>query len=56
MIHFGKPLPEAIGSIVTGFVLGTMCLESRSIWGGAFVHVSVACGMDLLSLWQRGLL
>ncbi len=54
MIHFGKPLPEAIGSILTGFVLGTMALKTRSIWGGAAIHVSVACGMDFLSLWQQG--
>lgn len=55
-IHFGKPLPEALGSIVTGFVLGTMALKTRSIWGGAAIHVSVACSMDVLSLWHRGLL
>jgi len=56
MIHFGKPLPEAIGSIITGFVLGTMALKTRSIWGGAAIHISVACSMDFLSLWRQGLL
>lgn len=54
MIHFGKPLPEALGSIITGFVLGTMALKTRSIWGGAAIHVSIACSMDVLSLWQQG--
>ncbi|MBL8744291.1 MAG: CPBP family intramembrane metalloprotease [Myxococcales bacterium] len=54
MIHFGKPLPEAIGSIITGFVLGSMALKTRSIWGGAAIHISVACSMDFLSLWQQG--
>lgn len=56
MIHFGKPLPEAIGSIFTGFLLGTLAMKHRSVWGGVLVHVSVACSMDFLSVWQRGLL
>lgn len=55
-IHFGKPLPEAIGSIITGFVLGTLSLKTKSIWGGVAVHALVACSMDVLSLWHRGLL
>jgi hypothetical protein len=54
MIHFTKPMPEAFGSIIAGFVLGSLALDSRSIWWGAFAHVSVAVSMDLLSLWQRG--
>jgi hypothetical protein len=56
MIHFGKPLPEAAGSIIAGFVLGTLSLRSCSIWWGALIHVLVACGMDVLALWHRGLL
>jgi len=56
MIHFTKPMPEALGSIVAGFILGTLALKSRSIWWGAAAHVSVALSMDLLSLWRRGLL
>jgi uncharacterized protein len=56
MIRFGKPLPEAVGSIIAGFVLGTLSLKSGSIWWGASVHVAVAGSMDLLSLWRQGLL
>ena len=56
MIHFGKPLPECIGSIIAGFVLGTLSLKSNSVWWGVAIHVAVAWGMDLLSLWQRGIL
>jgi membrane protease YdiL (CAAX protease family) len=56
MIHFTKPMPEALGSIIAGFVLGTLALRTRSIWWGVAVHVAVAVSMDLLSLWQRGLL
>ena len=56
MIHFGKPLPECVGSIIAGFVLGTLSLKSNSVWWGVAIHVAVAWGMDVLSLWQRGLL
>lgn len=55
-IHFGKPLPETIGSIITGVVLGTMALKTRSIWGGAAIHVTIAVSMDLLSAWHQGFL
>ena len=54
MLHFQKPALEATGSIIAGFVLGTLALESRSIWWGAFAHVSVAVSMDMLALWHRG--
>ena len=30
MIHFGKPMPEAIGAIFAGLILGYMALRSRS--------------------------
>ena len=56
MIHFGKPLPECVGSIIAGFVLGTLSLKSNSVWWGVAIHVAVAWGMDLLSLWHRGIL
>lgn len=50
MIHFHKPLPEALGAIIAGTVLGWMALRTRSIWGGWLVHVSVAITMDAASL------
>ena len=50
MIHFGKPLPETLGAIIAGIVLGTLAMRTRSIWGGAFIHVAVALTMDLLAL------
>ena len=54
MIHFGKPLPETIGAIIAGLVLGTMALRSKSIIPGICVHFSIAISMDFLSLWQQG--
>lgn len=54
MIHFGKPLPETLGAIVAGTVLGTLALGTRSIWSGVFIHVSVAWTMDIAALIQKG--
>ena len=54
MIHFHKPLPEALGAIGAGFVLGWLALKTRSIWGGVCLHIAVALSMDLLALWRGG--
>jgi hypothetical protein len=50
LIHVHKPLPEALGSIVAGFVLGALALRTRRIGGGVFVHVAVALSMDVIAL------
>ena len=54
MIHYGKPMLEALGAIVAAVVLGFMSLKNRSIWMGASIHMSVALSMDMLSLWRQG--
>lgn len=54
--HFGKPLPEAWGAIVAGYVLGYIALRYRDFWFGVAVHWSIALTMDLAVLWRRGLL
>lgn len=54
MIHFQKPMPETIGAIFAGVVLGALSLKSRSIWLGVAIHYSVAITMDLAALWQKG--
>lgn len=56
MIHFAKPMPEAISAIIAGIVLGTLSLKSKNIWLGVFIHCSIALTMDLCSLWQKGML
>ena len=56
MIHFGKPMPEAIAAILAGIILGTLSLKSKNIWLGVLIHCSVALTMDLCSLWQKGML
>jgi membrane protease YdiL (CAAX protease family) len=53
MIHFGKPLPEVLGAVVAGVVLGYMALKTRSIWGGVAVHLGVAWTMDALALYHN---
>jgi membrane protease YdiL (CAAX protease family) len=54
LIHFAKPFPEAMAAIVAGTVLGFLALRTRSIVGGAFIHVCVAVGMDVLAVWRAG--
>lgn len=50
MIHFSKPVPEALGSLVAGIMLGALALRTGSIVGGVAVHYAVALTMDLLAL------
>lgn len=50
MIHYGKPLPETLGAIGAGLILGTLAMRTRSIWGGVLIHIGVATTMDVLAL------
>jgi len=52
MIHYGKPMPETLGAIGAGLILGTLAMRTRSIWGGVLIHVGVAWTMDLLAVSQ----
>jgi hypothetical protein len=45
--HFGKPLGEAIGSIIGGYLLGVLAIHGRSISGGILVHLGVAMLMEV---------
>lgn len=54
MIHFGKPFAETLGSIIAGIFLGTLALRTRSIFGGVFIHITIAWSMDVLALLQKG--
>lgn len=56
MIHYHKPVPEAVGSILAGVGLGMVSLVTRSIWPGAALHILVALGMDFSCLWRKGLI
>lgn len=50
MIHFGKPVPETLGAIFAGIILGTLAMRTKSIWGGVLIHIGVALTMDMLAL------
>ena len=50
MIHYGKPLPETLGAIGAGILLGTLAMRTRSIWGGVLIHVGVAVTMDVMAI------
>lgn len=47
--HFDKPWGETVSSVFGGYMLGAWALQSRSIWGGIFLHAGTAVGMDLLA-------
>ncbi len=50
MIHYGKPMPETLGAIGAGLILGTLAMRTKSIWGGVLIHIGVAMTMDVLAL------
>jgi CAAX protease family protein len=54
MLHYGKPMPEALAAIVGGIVLGSLALKTRSIWWGAALHISIALTMDVCALTHVG--
>jgi len=54
MLHFHKPMPEALAAIIGGTVLGYLSLKTRSIWWGVALHMAIAGTMDVLALSQSG--
>lgn len=56
MIHFGKPPAETFAAIFAGIFLGWLSLKNGSIWTGLALHCGVAFSMDLLALYNKGLL
>ncbi|MFP4596984.1 MAG: CPBP family intramembrane glutamic endopeptidase [Persicimonas sp.] len=53
MIHFAKPLPETLGAVVAGMILGYLAIESRSWVPGALLHWGVGLTMDVLVVIQK---
>jgi hypothetical protein len=56
MIHYYKPMPEALGAIGAGLVLGTLSWRTGTILYGWALHFGIALSMDLLALHYKGLL
>jgi hypothetical protein len=46
LLHLGKPLPEAVSSLIGGLILGYLALRLRSILAGVVAHLTMAWGMD----------
>lgn len=53
MIHFNKPVPETLGSIIAGLALGFMAIHSRSWIPGALLHWSIGFTMDIVCIWHK---
>ena len=49
VLHFGKPLPETIGSIIAAIALGALSIRVRSFWYCVLIHWSVMFTIDIFS-------
>lgn len=56
MIHFSKPPAETFAAIGAGIFLGWLSYKNGSIWLGLMLHCTVAFSMDILALYNKGLL
>jgi hypothetical protein len=56
MIHFQKPMAEAFAAIMAGIFLGWLSYRNGNIWMGLVLHCTVAFSMDILALYNKGLL
>ena len=50
LLHLGKPMPEAVSSLLGGLILGYLALRLRSILAGIVAHLTIAWGMDAFVL------
>ncbi len=56
MIHFSKPPAETFSAIAAGIFLGWLSYKNGSIWLGLLLHCAVAFSMDILALYNKGVL
>lgn len=56
MIHFQKPMAETFAAIFAGIFLGWISYRNGTIWLGLVLHCTVAFSMDILALYNKGLL
>lgn len=52
VLHFGKPLGEAISSVFGGYILGILAYRTQNIYGGIVVHIGIALLMDIFAFMQ----
>ena len=53
--HLGKPIPETLGAVAAGLVLGVLAWHHRSFLLGALSHWVIATTMDVAALYRRGI-
>lgn len=53
VLHFGKPMTEAISSIFGGYILGVLAMHHKNIWGGVMIHVGMAWMMELVGFMYK---
>jgi len=51
-LHFNKPILEAISAIFGGLFLGALAYQTKHIWGGVIIHISVAFAIETIRLVQ----
>lgn len=56
MIHWGKPMPETFAAIFAGIFLGFLSYRNGNIWMGLVLHCFVALSMDVMALFNKGML
>ncbi len=54
IMHAGKPVLEAFGSIIAAYLLGILVLKTRNFWVAPVIHFIVAFGMDLGAALSKG--
>src|SRR5262249_511768 len=54
MLHFHKPLPEALGAIGAGWLLGILAWRTETVIWGCGRHSGVPLTMNMLGLMARG--
>ena len=52
LIHFQKPMLEAVSSIFGGLVLGVISYRTKSIYGGVILHLGIAYMMEIAGALQ----
>lgn len=53
VMHYGKPLPEMLGSFVAGYILGWLALRARSFYPGFALHWACSVTFDVLVILAR---
>ena len=56
LLHVGTPVAEFVSSIPAGLLFAALALRGRSLLYPVALHVVIGFGMEVLSLWQQGLL